>query len=122
MNARPALVILICCCAGLSACTAAASKGPVTAVSTPAVGRPAGWRPASPARAPAGSALGELGINFQGPGVNPATLPQAEQAAIGKCGTITQDFTNAMLPGLLKTASAQPFGSPAPGKPTSAAG
>lgn len=41
MNARPALVILICCCAGLSACTAAASTGPVTAVSTPAVGRPA---------------------------------------------------------------------------------
>ena len=33
--------LLICCCAALSACTAAVSKGPVTAVSTPAVGRPA---------------------------------------------------------------------------------
>src|SRR5580693_3325499 len=41
MRARPSLFLLICCCAGLSACTAAASKGPVTAVSTPAVGRPA---------------------------------------------------------------------------------
>jgi hypothetical protein len=179
MSARPALVILICCCAGLSACTAAASKGPVTAVSTPAVGRPAppssaqaalsrmaftpyaalgqsdndglapgesgpalagacmgvagypnsaniplaislgpanlsfaqpwgawGYLGAAAAqeygfRAPAGSALSELGINFQGKGPDPATLPQAEQAAIGKCGTITQDFTNAMQNGPL---------------------
>ena len=179
MCTRPALFLLICCCAGLSACTAAASKGPVTAVSTPAVGRPAppssaqaalsrmaftpyaalgqsdndglapnqsgealssacmgvagypnsadiplsisvgpanlsfaqpwgawGYLGAASAqeygfRAPAGSALSELGIGVQGDGSDPATLPQAEQAAIGKCETITQDFTNAMQNGAL---------------------
>lgn len=179
MRARPALFLLICCCAGLSACTAAASKGPVTAVSTPAVGRPAppssaqaalsrmaftpyaalgqsnndglapnqsgealssacmtvagypnssnvpfginigpanlafaqpwgawGYLGAAEAqqygfRAPAGSALRILGIDATGLGSDPASLPQAEQAAIGKCSTIVQDFTNAMQNGPL---------------------
>jgi hypothetical protein len=179
MRARPTLFLLICCCAGLSACTAVASKGPVTAVSTPAVGRPAppssaqaalsreaftpyaalgqsnndglapnqsgealssacmtvagypnsnnvpfginigpanlafaqpwgawGYLGAAGAqqygfRAPAGSALRILGINATGPGSNPASLPQAEQAAIGKCSTITENFTNAMQNGPL---------------------
>jgi hypothetical protein len=32
--------LLICCCAGLAACTAAAPKGPDTTVTTPTVGRP----------------------------------------------------------------------------------
>ena len=158
MRARPTLFLLICCSAGLSACTAAASKGPVTAVSTPAVGRPAppssaqaalsreaftpyaalgqsnndglapnesgealssacmtvagypnstnvpfginigpanlafsqpwgawGYLGAAEAqqygfRVPAGSALSALGIDAGGPGSNPASLPQAEQA------------------------------------------
>ncbi len=179
MRARSTLFLLICCCAGLSACTAAASKGPVTAVSTPAVGRPAppssaqaalsreaftpyaalgqsnndglapnesgealasacmtvagypnstnvpfginigpanlafaqpwgawGYLGAAEAqqygfRAPAGSALSALGIDATGPGSNPASLPQAEQAAIGKCSTITENFTNAMQNGPL---------------------
>jgi hypothetical protein len=39
MRIRSGLVILICC-AGLAACTAAAPKGPDTAVTTPSVGRP----------------------------------------------------------------------------------
>jgi hypothetical protein len=34
------LSILICCCAGLAACTAAAPKGPDATVTTPSVGRP----------------------------------------------------------------------------------
>jgi hypothetical protein len=179
MRARPTLFLLICCCAGLSACTAAASKGPVTAVSTPAVGRPAppssaqaalsreaftpyaalgqsnndglapnesgealssacmtvagypnstnvpfginigpanlafsqpwgawGYLGAAEAqqygfRVPAGSALSALGIDAGGPGSNPASLPQAEQAAIGKCSTISENFTNAMQNGPL---------------------
>lgn len=179
-NARPVcLFLLICSCAGLSACTAATSKGPVTAVSTPAVGRPAppssaetalsreaftpyaalgqsnndglapnqsgealssacigvagypnspnvpfginigpanlafaqpcgawGYLGAAEAqqygfRAPAGSALRILGIDATGLGPDPATLPQAQQAAIGKCSTIVQDFTNAMQNGPL---------------------
>jgi hypothetical protein len=179
MHARYPLFLLICCCAGLSACTAAASKGPVTAVNTPAVGRPAppssaqaalsreaftpyaalgqsnndglapnesgaalssacmtvagypnsnnvpfginigpanlafsqpwgawGYLGAAEAqqygfRAPTGSALRILGIDAGGPGSNPASLPQAEQAAIGKCSTITENFTNAMQNGPL---------------------
>ncbi|MGH3285437.1 MAG: hypothetical protein ACRDPD_12265, partial [Streptosporangiaceae bacterium] len=52
-------------------------------------------------RAPAGSALRVLGIDSAGLGPDPASLPQAEQAALGKCGTITQNFTNAMQNGPL---------------------
>jgi hypothetical protein len=179
MRARYTLFLLICCCAGLSACTAAAPKGPVTAVRTPAVGQPAppssaqaalsreaftpyaalgqadndglapnessealssacmtvagypnstnvpfginigpanlafaqpwgawGYLGAAEAqqygfRAPAGSVLRVLGIDATGPGSNPASLPQAEQAAIGKCSTIVQDFTNSASEGPL---------------------
>ena len=39
MRIRNGLGLLICCCAGLAACTAA-PKGPDTTVTTPAVGRP----------------------------------------------------------------------------------
>ena len=52
-------------------------------------------------RVPAGSALSALGIDVPGPGPNPASLPQAEQAAIGKCATIVENFTNAMQNGPL---------------------
>jgi hypothetical protein len=179
MRLRPGLVLLICCCAALSACTAGASSGPDVTVSTPNVGRPdppssaqaalsrdaftpyaalgqsnndglapnesgealssacmatAGYPNSSnvpfgirigPAnlafsqpwgawgylgtaeaeqygfRAPAGSALNALGIDAPGPGTNPASLPQAEQTAIGKCATIVQDFTNSAQNGPL---------------------
>jgi hypothetical protein len=37
---RTGLCVLACCCAALAACTAAPPKGPDTAVTTPAVGRP----------------------------------------------------------------------------------
>jgi hypothetical protein len=171
--------LLICCCAGLAACTASAPKGPDVAVSTPSVGRPqpptsvqaalsrmaftpyaalgqsnndglapnessyalaqacldtAGYPGAGnvpfavsfgPAylsfaqpwgawgylgttaaqqygfRAPAGSALNTLGINVNFVPANPADLPQAEQTAIGKCGMIGQDFTDAISKGPL---------------------
>jgi hypothetical protein len=42
---------------------------------------------------PAGSALSSLGIDIP-PATNPPTYPAAEQTAIGKCQTITQDFGN----------------------------
>jgi hypothetical protein len=178
MRTRPALILLICCCAGLTACTAAASSGPDVTVSTPDVGRPqppasaqaalsrdaftpyaalgqsnndglapnesgealssacmtvAGYPnsanvpfgialgPANLAfsqpwgawgylgaaeaqqygfRVPAGSALSALGIDVPGAS-NPASLPQAEQTALGKCVTITGNFTNAMQDGPL---------------------
>jgi hypothetical protein len=179
MRARPALILLICCCAGLSACTADASTGPDVAVSTPGVGRPqppssvqaalsseaftpyaalgqsnndglapgesqyaissacmsvAGYPgtdntpfgislgPANLAfgqpwgawgylgaaeadqygfQVPPGSALSDLGIDTSGAGTNPSSLPQAEQAAMGKCSTIVQDFTSAAQSGPL---------------------
>jgi hypothetical protein len=41
MRIRTGLCLLICCCAALTACTAAAPKGPDPTVTTPAVGRPA---------------------------------------------------------------------------------
>jgi hypothetical protein len=40
MRIRPGLVLLTCCCAALSACTADASSGPDVTVSAPNVGRP----------------------------------------------------------------------------------
>jgi hypothetical protein len=40
MRIRTGLAVLICGCAGLAACTAAAPKGPDTTVTTPSVGRP----------------------------------------------------------------------------------
>src|SRR5258706_7359413 len=40
MRIRTGSFLIICCCAGLTACTAAAQKGPDTTVTTPSVGRP----------------------------------------------------------------------------------
>ena len=179
MRTRTGRWLLICCCAGLTACTAAAPKGPNVTVTTPSVGRPAppsavqaalsrdaftpyaalgvsnndglapnesmsalaiacmtvagypnsgnapfdisigpgelafsqpwgdwGYLGAAEAeqygfRVPPGSALSTLGIDVPQPGANPASVTAAEQAAIGKCGTITQDFTNAAQNGPL---------------------
>ena len=52
-------------------------------------------------RAPAGSALSTLGIDANPAAADPADLPQAEQAAIGKCSTISQEFTDAIGQGPL---------------------
>jgi hypothetical protein len=52
-------------------------------------------------RAPAGSALSNLGIDANPAQGNPADLPQAEQTAMGKCSTIEQDFTDAISKGPL---------------------
>jgi hypothetical protein len=179
MRARPTLFLLICCCAGLSACTADASSGPDVTVSTPDVGRPAppssvqaalardaftpyaalgqsnndglapnssnealasacmnaagypnsgnvpfgirigpanlafsqpwgawGYLGAAEAeqygfRVPPDSALSALGIDAPTPGSNPASLARAEQAAIGKCATIVQDFSESAQKGAL---------------------
>ena len=179
MRTRPALFLLICCCAGLSACTADASSGPNVTVSTPNVGRPdppssaqtalsrdaftpyaalgesnndglapnesqealssacmsvagypnstntpfeirfgtanlafsqpwGAWGYLGTAeaeqygfRVPPGSALSALGIHTFGTGTNPSSLPQAEQTAIGKCATITENFSNSVQNGAL---------------------
>jgi hypothetical protein len=52
-------------------------------------------------RAPAGSALSNLGINANPAAPDPADLPEPEQKAIGKCTTIEQDFTDAIGKGPL---------------------
>ena len=52
-------------------------------------------------RAPAGSALSSLGIDTNPSPADPAGLPQAEQTAIGKCTTISQEFTDAIGKGPL---------------------
>jgi hypothetical protein len=179
MRIRTGLGLLICCCAGVAACTASAPKGPNTTVRTPSVGRPqppssvqaalsreaftpyaalgqsnndglapnesnnaltiacmtaAGypnsgnapfsirigpgelafsqpwgeWGYLGSAEAeqygflvPPGSALSALGIDVPPDDANPASLPEAEQTAIGKCATISQDFTNAVQNGSL---------------------
>jgi hypothetical protein len=179
MRIRTSLGLLICCCAGLAACTAAPSSGPNTAVSTPSVGRPQppssvqaalsreaftpyaalgqsnndglapdesnnalanacmtaagypnsgnvpfsisiglanlafsqpwgewGYLGVAEAqqygfRVPPGSALSALSIHAPSPDSNPASVPAAEQTAIGKCATIVQDFANASQDGPL---------------------
>jgi hypothetical protein len=50
---------------------------------------------------PPGSALTSLGIDFSPPTTNPASLPAAEQTAIGKCATIAGDFANKLQSGPL---------------------
>ena len=40
MRIRTGLAVAICCCAGLTACTASAPGGPQTTVAAPSVGRP----------------------------------------------------------------------------------
>jgi hypothetical protein len=52
-------------------------------------------------RAPAGSALSSLGIDANSSDPNLTDLPQAEQTAIGKCTTISQEFTDAIGTGPL---------------------
>jgi hypothetical protein len=178
MRIRTGLWLLACCCAGLTACTAAPPKGPNLTVTTPSVGRPpppssvqaalsrdaftpyaalgqsdndglapnesnfalagacmnaagypdvaagavplsvrlggglafsqpwGGWGYLGAAEAeqygflvPPGSALSALGVNFQPS--DPAVLPQAEQTATGKCGTIVQNFVDASQNGAL---------------------
>jgi hypothetical protein len=179
MRIRTGSFLLICCCAGLAACTAEAPKGPNATVSTPSVGRPqppssvqaalsgeaftpyaalgqsnndglapnessnalanacmtaAGYSNSGnvpfsisigPAelgfsqpwgqwgylgvavaeqygfRVPPESALSSLGIDVPPPSANPPSPPAAEQTALGKCGTIAADFTNAAQDGPL---------------------
>jgi hypothetical protein len=172
-------VVMLACCAGLAACTAAAPKGPDTTVTTPHVGKPPppisvdaalAHAPMSPYvllgtsdndglapnesgyalagacmtaagflnvasyvpmgfridpglgismawgewgylgvaqaeqsgfRLVPGSGLTDLGISGPGLAADPSTLPEAEQAALGKCATIVMNFTDAQGRGSL---------------------
>jgi hypothetical protein len=95
MRIRTSLCLLICCCAALTACTAAAPKGPDPTVTTPAVGRP-------PAPASAQAALSSeaftpyaaLGIsNNDGlaPGASQYALAEPCMSAAGYPGVTTTE-------------------------------
>src|SRR5580692_8352929 len=82
MNIRTGICFLACCCAALTACTAAAPKGPDATVTTPVVGRP-------PAPASAQAALSsEAFTPYAALGIsnNDGLAPGASQYALtGPC-------------------------------------
>ena len=183
MRIRTAIGIMICCCAGLAGCTAAAPQGPATTVTTPHAGKPpppvsvdaalahapltpyvllgiASNDGLAPGESPSalasacmtaagflnaggnvprtvrldsglgvsmswgecgylgvaqaeqsgfqpvpGAVAAELGTSL-GPGADPSSFPQAEQDALGKCGTIVGNFTGAQQSGPLAVVQA----------------
>jgi len=78
MRIRTGLILLICCCAALSACTAAPKNGPIATVTAPSVGRPA----------PPASAQGALS--------GEAFTPYAALAAIANDGLAPGDTYDAL--------------------------
>jgi hypothetical protein len=84
---RAGLIVLICCCAGLAACTAAPPKGLDETVTKPPIGRPPA--PASEAAALAGEAftpyadLGASASDGLAPGDTYAALHTACMNAAG---------------------------------------
>jgi hypothetical protein len=92
LRIRPSIGALLSgvCCAGLAACTAAASSGPVTTVTTPSVGRAA---PPDSAQAALSSmaftpyaALGQSNNDGLAPGESPSSLGQACLSTAGYPG------------------------------------
>jgi hypothetical protein len=81
MRTRTGLCLLICCCAGLAACTAGDPNGPNTTVTTPRVGRP---QPPSSAQAALSreaftpyAALGQSNNDGLAPGQSQFALAEA---------------------------------------------
>jgi len=112
MRIRTSLGLLICCCAGLAACTAAPSSGPNTAVSTPSVGRP---QPPSSAQAALSreaftsyAALGLSNNDGLAPGESTNALANACMATAGYLNSGNVAFGISIAPANL--AFAQPWG------------
>jgi hypothetical protein len=112
MRIRTSLGVLICCCAGLAACTAAPSGGPNTAVSTPSVGRP---QPPSSAQAALSreaftsyAALGLSNNDGLAPGESTNALASACMTAAGYPNSGNVAFSISIAPANL--AFAQPWG------------
>jgi hypothetical protein len=122
--------LLICCCAGLAACTASAPTGPDVTVSTPSVGRP---QPPSSVQAALSrmaftpyAALGQSNNDGLAPGESSFALAQACLAAAGYPGADNVPFAVSLGPanlsfaqpwgawGYLGTAPAQQYGFRAP--------
>jgi hypothetical protein len=140
MRIRTGLGVLICRCAALTACTAAAPKGPDPTVTTPAVGRPP--PPTSPQAALSGEAFtpyaalgwsnndglapGESGFSLDGacmtaegyPG--PAAASQVGPSGLGDSGLAFGQPSGAW--GYLGAADAQQYGFLGPGPDPSAEG
>jgi len=115
MRTRTGICFLACCSAALTACTAAAPKGPDATVTTPAVGRPPA--PASAQAALSGEAFtpyAALGISSDdglAPGESQYALTEPCMSAAGYPGITLSDgivpFRISMAGGL---AFAQPWG------------
>ena len=115
MRTRTGICFLACCSAALTACTAAAPKGPDATVTTPAVGRPPA--PASAQAALSGEAFtpyAALGISSDdglAPGASQYALTEPCMSAAGYPGITLSDgivpFRISMAGGL---AFAQPWG------------
>lgn len=104
--------LLICCCAGLAACTAGAPKGPDVTVSTPSVGRP---QPPSSVQAALSrmaftpyAALGQSNNDGLAPGESSYALSQACLAAAGYPGAGNVPFAIRLGPANLSFS--QPWG------------
>ena len=101
MRTRTGICFLACCCAALTACTAAEPKGPDATVTTPAVGRP-------PAPASAEAALSsEAFTPYAGLGIsnNDGLAPGASQYALTEpC------MSDAGYPGVTISDGIVPFG------------
>jgi hypothetical protein len=113
MRFRSGLCLLICCCAGLAACTASGPQGPSTTVTTPSVGRP---QPPSSVQAALSrdaftpyAALGQSNNDGLAANESSNALANACMTAAGYSNSgnvpfgisIVQDFTNAAQNGPL---------------------
>jgi hypothetical protein len=96
MRTRTSLGLLACCCAALTACTAAPPKGPDATVTTPAVGRPPA--PASSQAALSSepftpyAALGQSNNDGLAPGASQYALVGPCMSAAGYPGVTATDF------------------------------
>lgn len=113
MRTRTVPGLLVCCCAGLAACTASAPGGPSTTVTTPSVGRP---QPPSSAQAALSrdaftpyAALGQANNDGLAPNESSNALADACMTAAGYPGGGNLPFSVAFGPAEL--AFSPPWGS-----------
>jgi hypothetical protein len=115
MRTRTGLCLLICCCAGLAACTAGDPNGPNTTVTTPSVGRP---QPPSSAQAALSreaftpyAALGESNNDGLAPGESQFALADACMTDAGYANSATSgNLPMAISIGAANLSFGQPWG------------
>jgi hypothetical protein len=112
MRFRSGLCLLICCCAGLAACTASGPQGPSTTVTTPSVGRP---QPPSSVQAALSrdaftpyAALGQSNNDGLAPNESSSALANACMTAAGYSNSGNVPFGISIGP--IQLAFSQPWG------------